>query len=122
MKYYIDTCDIMTMEFALPNLKQKESDLIKYIVQNPKVREVTDTLLSNERLYFNELHKKIGGNRATIADILDELEEQSAIIANWEIKEIESRKSTPTSRAVKSYQINNECEPLLNHYKKWIEA
>jgi len=112
----------MTMKFALPNLEQKESDLIKYIIQNPKVRVVTDALLSNKRLYFNELHKKIGGNRATIADILDELEEQEAIVANWAIKEIESRKSTPTSRAVKSYQINEKRGPLFNYYKKFIEA
>ena len=100
-------------------LQDQEEKIIKYIIQNPKVREVVYALQGGA-LYFNELYDKVGGNRTALAEILHKLEKNEVISSKWEIKEIQQAKGTPTSRAVKIYFINLERRNLIESYAKLI--
>lgn len=100
-------------------LKEEEIDILRYVLKNSKASQVASTLLSDGKLYFNELHEKIGGNRTTLAIVLSELEEMSVVTGKWEVKLIKAE-GGPKSRAVRSYELTNTYRDLITGYQRLI--
>lgn len=108
MKKVVTSLDIENFEFV------NESDILKFIIHHEKARKIIHALQEHEKMYFNEFHKMLGGNRSTIADILHNLEDKQVIIGDWEIKKTQSIR-----RAVKNYHIADQWKEKLDKVS-WV--
>lgn len=109
----------MSIEAELEQMADPEIESLQFIMYHEKTRQIVNALLMSDRLYFNQLYEKVGGNRSSVADTLHNLEKRNIITSDWELQTIPDK---DMKRAVKNYHINEESKLLINSFRKLISG